>query len=331
MPWKPSYSEAEAREAIGEAKTWREALLRLGCGYFGKNIATLRKWAEHWEIPIDHLPPARPRTRLRHAYGEEQARQAIAASRSWSEALRRLGFCHSGGNPNVLRRRAAKWGISTAHFDPYAASREALKRDPKPISEILVVGSSYSRSSLKRRLFESGLKERRCELCGQGELWRGKPIGLILDHVNGVRDDNRLLNLRIVCPNCAATLATHCGRINRAVPPEPRECRRCGTTFLPRDQRQRYCSRYCGIRWARAGVKRPGARKVERPPHKQLLREVEEHGYLGVGRRYGVSDNAVRKWLREYEREKAMAEGRDPDLVQIPTRTWPNRRDKRAA
>lgn len=44
-----------------------------------------------------------------------------------------------------------------------------------------------------------------------------------------------------------------------------------------------------------------------------------------------MSDNAVRKWLREYEREKALAEGRDPDVIQIPTRTWPNRRDRKAA
>lgn len=330
MPWKPSYNEAEARQAIGAATTWKEALAALGCGYFGKNIETLRKWAGHWGISTDHLPSARRGPRVRHPYDEEEARKAIQASRSWSEALRRLGYCHTGGNPDTLRRKAAAWGISTAHFDPYAASREALQRDPKPLSEVLVRGSTYSRSSLKRRLFETGLKDRICELCGQGELWRGKRMGLILDHVNGVRDDHRLQNLRIVCPNCAATLDTHCGRKNRALPPEPRDCLRCGTTFFPRDKRQRYCSRYCGTRWDRTGVKRPGARKVERPPYRQLLREVEEHGYLGVGRRYGVSDNAVRKWLREYERERAIAEGRDPKVVQIPTRTWPNRRDKAA-
>ena len=49
---------------------------------------------------------------------------------------------------------------------------------------------------------------RRCELCGQTESWRGRTMALILDHVNGVPTDNRLENLRIVCPNCAATLDT---------------------------------------------------------------------------------------------------------------------------
>ncbi|MBM3667048.1 MAG: hypothetical protein FJW90_06125 [Actinobacteria bacterium] len=154
-------------------------------------------------------------------------------------------------------------------------------------------------------------------------------MSLILDHANGVRDDNRTGNLRIVCPNCAATLETHCSRNPsgahvRAL--EPRACLRCGSEFSPRYADHRYCSAYCGTRWDRAGVKRPGARKVERPPHRRLLEEIEEHGYLGVGRRHGVSDNAVRKWIREYEREAAVARGGDPELARIPTRTWPNRR-----
>jgi transposase-like protein len=76
----------------------------------------------------------------------------------------------------------------------------------------------------------------------------------------------------------------------------------------------------------RRGYAVPGARKVERPPHQTLLREVEELGYLAVGRRYGVSDNAIRKWVRQYERERAQAEGRDPHVIEIPTRTWPNQR-----
>lgn len=328
MPWKPHYSEAEARAALDGAKSWVEVMDALGYKYHGKNIHTVRRWAREWGISLDHLPSGAGRGRNRRPYTEEEARRAIAASRSWAETLRRLRYCQTGANGPTLKKRAAQWGISTAHFDPYAACREALQRKPKPLEEILVEGSTYSRGKLKRRLYDAGIKQRRCELCGQGEIWRGKPMGLILDHINGVRDDNRLENLRIVCPNCAATLDTHCGRKNR-IPVDPVACLRCGSAFMPKSRRQRYCSRYCASRWDRRGRKLPGARKVERPPHRQLLQEVEEHGYLGVGRRYGVSDNAVRKWLREYEREKAIAEGRDPETIEIPRRTWPNRRRTR--
>ena len=136
-----------------------------------------------------------------------------------------------------------------------------------PLDAILVEGSTYSRSSLKRRLYEAGLKDRRCELCGQGEKWKGRRISLIIDHINGVRDDHRLENLRIICPNCAAGLETHCGRKNR-IGIEPRSCLRCSVAFVPKYERQRYCSVYCGRRHNRTpGQKQPGARKVERPSY----------------------------------------------------------------
>lgn len=199
-----------------------------------------------------------------------------------------------------------------------------------PLAQILVKGSSYHRAHLKRRLFAAGIKRPICELCGQGEIWRGEVISMILDHVNGVHDDNRLENLRIVCPNCAATLSTHCGRKNRSLQPE-RFCLRCGKAFRPRDHRHRYCSRACGTRWNRRGKPRPGARRATRPPREVLLQEIERLGYSAVGRSYGVSDNAIRKWIRAYERERAEAEGLDPDVVEIPRSTWPNRRRNKAA
>jgi transposase-like protein len=322
VPWKPRHSEKEARAAITASTSWAEVLEALGYGYFGKNIQTVRRWAARWDIPTDHLPKHQKARRHRHSAAEISA--AVTASRSWAEALRQLGYCQSGGNWKTLKKRVAELGISTEHFDPYAASREALQTVPRPLEEILVRGSTYNRTALKRRLYESGLKTPQCEVCGQDEVWRGKRIALILDHANGVRDDNRLENLRIVCPNCAATLDTHCGRKNRE-PVVPLGCVRCGRSFVPRSREQRYCSPECGRRWDRKGMKRPRARRVERPAHQQLLREVEVLGYRAVGRKYGVSDNAIRKWLREFERERLLAEGRDPSVAKIPRRTWPNR------
>jgi hypothetical protein len=330
VPWKPSYTEAEASEATAVGKTWKEVLERLDCQYHGKNIATLRRWAAVWEIPLGHLSDQRGRKKVVRRYTEQEAREAIRASRSWAEALRRLGYCPGGSNPAVLKRRAREWAISVDHFDPYAAAR-GPRKERIPLKQILVRGSPYHRAGLKRRLYEEGLKHRICELCGQGEIWQERRISLILDHINGVRDDNRLENLRIICPNCAASLNTHCSR-NRTDSPlrEPRKCRRCGEEFFASTNRQRYCSPHCGRRWDRRGRALVVGRKVDRPPEDQLLREIEELGYLGVGRRYGVSDNAVRKWVKAYARERAVAEGRDPDVVEIPTRTWPNMK-KRAA
>ena len=210
-----------------------------------------------------------------------------------------------GGNHRLFKGWLEKWQIPTDHFDGGASARRRPPRQAKPLSEVLVVNSTYSRYKLKLRLFSEGLKNRRCELCGQDENWQGRTMSLILDHINGVPDDNRLENLQIVCPNCAATLDTHCGRKNRRES-EIRNCRHCGRAFEAKYREHRYCSHACGCRWDRSrlrGRPKPASRKVERPPREQLLTEIEATGYCAVGRRYGVSDNAVRKWVRFYERE----------------------------
>jgi hypothetical protein len=226
---------------------------------------------------------------------------AIAASRSFAEALRRLGMCASGSNWRTLKRYAVEvWSIPVAHFDPHAASRDALLRGrwrAKPLTEILVEGSSFSRVHLKKRLYREGLKQPICELCGQGESWHGRRLALILDHVNGVNDDHRLENLRIVCPNCAATLDTHCGRnVHRL-----RACATCGAKFRPTGSHQRHCSHRCGSRSTASRAAHEDSRLVVRPPYEQLMAEIAATSWLAVGRKYGVSDNAIRKWVRAYE------------------------------
>ena len=204
-----------------------------------------------------------------------------------------------------MRKYAELWSISVDHFDPDTARLIGLRAhwtERTPLEAILIRDSTFSRNHLKRRLFEAGIKQRQCEECGQGDSWRGRQMALILDHINGVPNDHRLHNLRILCPNCAATLSTHCGRKNLR---SERGCARCGKSFRPRRRGQRFCSRECGQRVSSRSGPRPGARKVDRPPYEQLMRERAQTSYAAVGRKYGVSDNAIRKWVRFYEREAA--------------------------
>jgi ferredoxin len=238
--------------------------------------------------------PRKPR------YTEQDVRDAVATSPSLTAALRKLGLRPAGGNHETLRNLIGRYGISTDHFDPNWTRRGTHRDRATPLEEILVEESTYNRRDLKRRLYKAGLKARRCELCGQGESWRGRTMALILDHINGVATDNRFANLRIVCPNCAATLDTHCGRKNR-LHVEPRDCLHCGDQFVPKYDAQLYCSQPCGVHSKGPRQPRPERRKVERPSYDQLMTDLRTMSVCAVGRKYGVSDNAVRKWVRWYE------------------------------
>lgn len=243
-------------------------------------------------------------------YSEEEARAAVAVARSHSDALVRLGVRPAGGNHATLKKYLALWGISTDHSD-WGGARPP-RRQALPLDEVLVEGSNYQRKRLKVRLVEAGLKQLQCEMCGQGEMWRGHRMALVLDHINGVWNDNRLENLRFLCPNCNATLATHCGRKNKREVVD-RTCEYCGDGFAPKSAKQRFCSRPCGVRH-----NAPALHRVERPPYPQLISEIAETNYSAVGRKYGVSDNAIRKWVRSYEREREHRRERTSESERAP-------------
>lgn len=135
--------------------------------------------------------------------------EVVKNSINVKDATRNLGLKPSYGNRKTVKCYIDRYNIDTTHF--FTPVRGQVKR--KTLEEILVVNSTYTHTTnLKNMLYRVGLKFRICELCGQDEVWNGRKLSLILDHINGVNNDNRIENLRIVCPNCNATLETHGGR-----------------------------------------------------------------------------------------------------------------------
>lgn len=74
----------------------------------------------------------------------------------------------------------------------------------------LVENSTSMRGQVKKYLIKDGVLKNECSNCGQPPIWDDKPLVLVLDHENGINDDNRIENLRLLCPNCNSQTETFC-------------------------------------------------------------------------------------------------------------------------
>jgi ribosomal protein L44E len=79
-------------------------------------------------------------------------------------------------------------------------------------SEVFVFNSTYPRHKLKERIIKQKLIPYKCDVCDNNAIWQNKPMTLILDHINGINNDNRIENLRFVCSNCDSQLPTYKSR-----------------------------------------------------------------------------------------------------------------------
>lgn len=141
---------------------------------------------------------------------DEQLVLACKESYSIAQVLRTLGLIPAGGNYSTINRKIKELNIDTSHFTSQRWSKGKILGPRRPIEELLIFGRTQS-DRLRRRLISSGLKEHRCERCGNTS-WLDGPIPLELDHVDGVHDNNTIENLRLLCPNCHALTPTYRGK-----------------------------------------------------------------------------------------------------------------------
>jgi hypothetical protein len=205
------YSDAQLSDAVRTSRTFREVLIALGLAPYGGNYETVRAQIERLGLDQSHLQRRRWYREI-DAVTDVRFAEVVSSSRSVAEALRKLGT--DGGARRRFERRLRESGLDAKHFMGQAWRRGVTTPvvQPTPLVELLVDGRLVSPTNrLKQRLIAEGLKEPRCERCFR-DRWNGRPIPLELDHANGRRDDNRLENLRILCPNCHAQTDTYRGR-----------------------------------------------------------------------------------------------------------------------
>jgi hypothetical protein len=229
MAFSTRYTQAQLIEAVATSQNIRQVCLALGIRGRGGNYETIRRHIAQLGLGTSHFhgTPGRDIAVQRRLFDEplrvkrtqlpvtlEGFEVAVASSRSIAEVARRVGL--SLGNGQTYGRIHAlieRHGLDTSHFTGQGWSRgQALQSGAaRPLREVLVKGRSCQSSKLRRRLIKEGLKAATCEGC-KGSSWLGHPMPLELDHINGDRSDNRIENLRLLCPNCHALTDSYRGR-----------------------------------------------------------------------------------------------------------------------
>lgn len=222
----------------------------------------------------------------------EVIQKYLDGSSSMAEICRKLGLSGNGRSSTILNRRirdSDEFDLEKYEKNKSIALFNTRKgKSRKNLDDVLIENSLYTNTSrLKSHMLRLNLICNKCDKCGLSPEWEGEPLVLVLDHINGVNNDHRLENLRLLCPNCNSQQETFCrgkyviNKKNRCIDCE-KEISRSST----------YCRSCAGKKFSK--------HKVEHPTKEELIKDILEMPIKKVGDKYGVSDNSIRNWAEKY-------------------------------
>lgn len=241
---------------------------------------------------------------MRHTkYSNEEIIVAVQENFSIAGVLRKIGLAPVGGNYKTITQKIKKLGLDMAHF----TGKGHLKNKThtwanKAKLEDVFSGkiTTMSTSHFKKRLFMEGIKSEVCEMCGIAT-WLGNKLSLELHHENGNTFDNSLENLKILCPNCHSQTKTYRGRKKKEK--SPKQLLKIATIKIKPVSQCSFCKTEIGSK-GKTGLclncsQRNRFGNLNRPSIFDLEQDIKILGYCGTGRKYGVSGNAIKKWIKK--------------------------------
>jgi hypothetical protein len=236
-------------------------------------------------------------------YSDELFIEAVKNSVSYRQVAIYLKIhSESSGNYNTMKKKVQCLNLDISHFIVGGIQNCINRSQERPLQEFLDSGqSSYT---VKHRLYKEGLLKEECAECGCKNIWNNRAIVLQLDHIDGNNKNNKLTNLRILCPNCHSQTDTYASKglkrskeyhkLRLEALAKEKICVICNSKFKTRLKNQKHCSKKCA---------QIAARRTERPTKEILEQEINQYSWVDLGKKYGVTDNAVKKWAQSMEIE----------------------------
>ena len=220
----------------------------------------------------------------------EELLDVVNNSDSINKILKHFNIRSVATSYKTLRKRLEEENINFMHIPRglNCNKGKSLKRTKLPIEQVLVENSTYSRSNLKRRILEENILENKCSICGQLPIWNNIELIMIIDHINGCFDDNRIQNLRMLCPNCNTQQTTFGGGNTKKAKMLKQN---------PELRGKDLCS--CGeLKYKYAKTCRKCLTKLQRRfeiTKEVLEKELTELPITKIAEKHGVRDSSIRK------------------------------------